>query len=507
MNGKEQEYCLYTETIEEQKKGENMTRTLYDSLRKYCGGESYPFHMPGHKRNQAFLGRIPASELDITEIDGFDNLHHPEGILKQMQERAARIYRVKESFVSVNGSTAGLLSAISAAVKKNGEILVARNCHKAVYHGIYLRNLKPYYIYPQWNTEWGLNGGISVENVDNILKSHRGIEAVVITSPTYDGIVSDVGEIAKVVHRYGIPLIVDEAHGAHFTFSEKFPRSAVELGADVVIQSVHKTLPSLTQTALVHRVTDRVDRELLARFMGMYQSSSPSYVLMGAVDECLSIMENDGPELFDKYVQELERARNVLECLKHIRVPGKELCGRYGVYDVDISKIIFSVKGCGISGRELHQRFRERFALEMEMDTDSYVLALSSVGDTQQGLKRLVRAACELDKELVGEKRRSGDKIPGLLELEQMRRPGDAMDEAAESVALEDSVGRIAGEFAYLYPPGIPLVVPGEEISAELVRNIRGYQRMGFEIQGMKDYAGEMILVVAGHGVSSNVGF
>ncbi|MDO5337578.1 MAG: aminotransferase class I/II-fold pyridoxal phosphate-dependent enzyme [Eubacteriales bacterium] len=473
-----------------------MPDTLYDSLKKYCSGDFYPFHMPGHKRNQAFGKRIPAAETDITEIDGFDNLHHPEGILRQMQEKAARLYGSCETFVSVNGSTAGLLSAISAAVRPGGEILAARNCHRAVYHAICLRSLKPYYVYPQWNPQWGLNGGIMPKDVDNILKRHRKIQAAVITSPTYDGMVSDVEAIARVVHGYGIPLIVDEAHGAHFAFSEKFPRSALELGADAVIQSVHKTLPSLTQTALLHRGTERIDRERLSRFMGMYQSSSPSYVLMGAVDTCLDILEDQGLKLFEAYVEELERARRALSQLKHIQVPGRELCGTHGVYDVDISKIIFSVKDCTISGRELHQRFRERFHLEMEMDADSYVLALSSVGDTKQGFERLVRAAFELDGELKDKERSTEREIPSLSRMKQRILPWEAMEQEAEPVALRESEGRISVEFVYLYPPGIPLAVPGEEISGQFVESLSRYQRMGFELQGMRDYTGERIWVL-----------
>lgn len=471
-------------------------RLLYQELKEYCKGETYPFHMPGHKRNPAFFQCFPGLEVDITEIYGFDNLHHPEGILKNSQEKAAGIYGVKETFFSVNGSTAAILSAISACVKKEGGILVARNCHKAVYHSIYLRNLNPYYVYPQWNQECGLNGGILASDVDKLLKEHPDIQAVVITSPTYDGIVSDVRAISRTVHSYGIPLIVDEAHGAHFLFSGYFPDSAINSGADVVIQSIHKTLPALTQTALLHRVTDRVDRELLARFMGMYQSSSPSYVLMSSIDACMHLVENSREILFPSYIRQLADARKKLESLKNIRLIGKELVGKYGIYDMDLSKIVLSVKNCGISGHEFSRLLRERFCLEMEMDTDSYVLALTSAGDREEGFNRLVHAARILDQELTAKEQEN--KISSLPVLEKKMSPGAAMDLKMEKLPLEESVGRISGEFAYLYPPGIPLVVPGECISLQLVEDMRRYQEQGLELQGLEDFTGRTISVIHG---------
>ena len=201
-------------------------KRLYKELEDYSHKDYYPFHMPGHKRNPFSVdGEFPF-ERDITEIEDFDNLHHPEGIIKEAQEAAARLYHVKESFYSVNGSTAALLAAISASVKKGGQILMARNCHKSVYHALYLRDLHPTYIYPQLYENLGISGGISPSRVERALEENKEIEAVLITSPTYDGVVSDIRGIAEIAHQYNIPLIVDEAHGAHFRFSDYFPVSA-----------------------------------------------------------------------------------------------------------------------------------------------------------------------------------------------------------------------------------------------------------------------------------------
>lgn len=234
-----------------------MEKYLLDRLMEYGESDAYPFHMPGHKRQAGagFAGDFPNPfSVDITEIGGFDNLHHPEGILKESMEWAGNVYGADQTYYLVNGSSCGILSAVCGSVSHGGTILMSRNCHKSAYHGVYLGHLRAEYIYPQTIPEFGIQGGLSPEDVRRLLITHPETEAVLVVSPTYDGIVSDIGAIAKIVHEWGIPLIVDEAHGAHFPFGgeARFPVSALELGADVVIQSLHKTLPSLTQTAVMH---------------------------------------------------------------------------------------------------------------------------------------------------------------------------------------------------------------------------------------------------------------
>ena len=225
---------------------------LYDKLKAYSESDFYAFHMPGHKRNKALLGIELPYDLDITEIDGFDDLHHADGILKEEQERAARVFGAEESHFLVNGSTAGILSAVMGCTHRGDKILVARHCHKSIYHAIYMNGLVPRYVYPEFDISMHMNGEISKEDVAKALAAEPDIKAVVIVSPNYDGVVSDVKGIAEVAHSYRIPLIVDEAHGPHFGFHPAFPGRANDLGADVVINSLHKTLPSLTQTAILH---------------------------------------------------------------------------------------------------------------------------------------------------------------------------------------------------------------------------------------------------------------
>ena len=438
---------------------------LYRALEIYSQEDYYPFHMPGHKRNPDTVNTDLPFDRDITEIEGFDNLHHPEGILKKAQETAANVYGTKECYYSVNGSTAALLAAVSAAVPRKGQILVARNCHKAVYHALYLRNLIPTYVYPQMNQKWWINGGISPDKVERALAENPEIKAVLLTSPTYDGVVSDIEKIAEIVHRYEIPLIVDEAHGAHFHFSNYFPTSAAELGADLVIQSFHKTLPSMTQTAVLHNCSDRVDSRLIRRFMGIYQSSSPSYILMASMDACMEKMSSDGNEMFREFTKILEKARRRLSECKYIRLVSPEI-GTAGVFDYDRSKLLFSTRYASMTGSELAQILLEKYHIQVEMETEHYVLALAAVGDSEEGFERLCQAIEEIDQEEAQkkkEKREAEEPKAGrtaYTSLSQFMSITEAMESESEIRKLEESVGRISAEFGYLYPPGIPLIVP-----------------------------------------------
>lgn len=476
--------------------------TLYEKLLAYGKSDAYPFHMPGHKR-QIRDFENPFT-IDITEIDDFDNLHHAEGILKEAQERAARVYGARRTFFLVNGSTCGILSAISALVRPGGEILMARNCHKAAYHGCYLGRLKIHYLYPQQEQELGINGGILPEDVENSLKAHPGIQAVMITSPTYDGVVSDVRKIAEIAHRYHVPLIVDEAHGAHFGFHPYFPESSVKLGADVVIHSLHKTLPSLTQTALLHVCGEWADEERLERFLGIYQTSSPSYVFMASMDRCMEFLETKGRGAFDRYAGLLEEFYRKTGKFSVIQVPDYERNGKCAIiknsYDFDRSKLILSL-GDGQGGQWLYQKLRQEYDLQLEMAQGGYALAMTSVLDTGEGLERLLRALEEIDGELAREKRKNRAKRVGtelVTQNEVACSLGDAYDMERETLLLKESAGRISGEFLYLYPPGIPLVVPGEKISRELLERVEFYRKEGLSLQGLKDSRTEKIEVLRG---------
>ncbi|WP_099467487.1 aminotransferase class I/II-fold pyridoxal phosphate-dependent enzyme [Konateibacter massiliensis] len=476
---------------------------LYEQLKKYSNSDYYPFHMPGHKRNREIDFVNPFS-LDITEIDGFDNLHHSEGILLDAQKKAAQLYKSEESYFLVNGTTAGILSAVSACTTKGGTVLMARNCHKAVYNAVFLNELKNIYIYPQKMGKYSVNCGLNTQNIKQLLIKNKNIQAVIITSPTYDGIVSDVEAIAKEVHKFHIPLIVDEAHGAHFGFHPYFPENSNSKGADIVIHSVHKTLPSLTQTAIMHVNGNRVDRDKLKRYLSIYQTSSPSYVLMASIDSCVELIKQKGEQLFSSYADNLSFLRNGISDLKKIKMVEENIVGNNDIYDLDRSKLILSVKNTDISGKELYSRLLNNYHLQLEMAAGDYALAMTSVMDTEAGYQRLIQALHEIDDEV--NERQDKEEITLASEAEI----GTAIDYEAKvcmtitkaqneekaDCELKDAEGKIAAEYVYLYPPGIPLIAPGEQITGKLVEQVHKYADMGLSIEGMKDSSNRKIQVV-----------
>lgn len=455
--------------------------TLYSRLKAYSDTDYYGFHMPGHKRNQIRFGEGLPYGIDITEIEGFDDLHHADGIIKEAQQEAARLYGAEETKFLVNGSTAGILSAVLGCTKKGDQILVARNCHKSVYHAIFLNELEPVYLWPGFSRQFQLNTEISVSAVKAALTKHSRIKAVVIVSPTYDGVVSDIESIAEAVHERGIPLIVDEAHGAHFGFHPYFPENALKKGADVVIHSLHKTLPSLTQTALLHMRGEYIDKRRISSYLDMLQSSSPSYILMASIHECIRMLREEKEQLFEPYVRNLDILRKNLQNLKHLKLVQTE--------HYDRSKLVISVRHTDMSGRELYRELLEKYHLQMEMAAGSYVLAMTSPGDTKEGFARLEQALFELDAAAKLRENVQEDDIAKLPENPVICTSAKAaLCGAKETTYLpvEKSEGMISLEYAYLYPPGCPMIVPGERISRECIKRLAGYQKLGFKIEGLE---------------------
>lgn len=450
---------------------------LLDSLKTYADSDCLPMHMPGHKRRMGEMGN--PFFIDITEIDGFDDLHNAKGILKEAQQRAANVYHSEETHYLINGSTAGVLSAVSALVSFGGKILLARNSHKSAYHAALLRGLKIHYLYPQSIEKWGINGEILPSDVDNILQKEPDIEAVMLTSPTYDGVVSEVREIAKIAHHYGVPLIVDAAHGAHFPFSSYFPEDAVSAGADVVIHSLHKTLPSLTQTAILHLNGNRIDKEKIRNYLSIYQTSSPSYVLMASIDTCIkwAAEHRDAFESFCKRLDGLLDSLRKMHSLTLIEVPR-----------MDATKVLISVQGLSINGLELAKILRTTYHIEVEMACSSYLCAITTVADREEDLHRLQTALLSIDKSLSKTKTKAKKpvlKTESVLPAKSVCTLLEANEAEKELCPLSDAKGRISGDFVTLYPPGIPLLAPGEMISKEMILRIFSYQRDGFTLYGI----------------------
>lgn len=501
-------------SLEKRKEKDNEV-FLYEKLREYGKSDAYPFHMPGHKRNPEVIKKLMGQstgflpyEIDITEIDGFDNLHHAEGILLEAQQRAAALYGALESFYLINGSTCGLLAAVFACTSQKGKILMSRNCHKAVYHAVELRELEAVYLYPQkyyaenhkdvtiWNGRAEINGVIAPEDVEKALKKDADIQAVVITSPTYDGIVSDVEAIAEIVHRYQKVLIVDEAHGAHFGFHPYFPENSLKKGADLVIHSLHKTLPSMTQTALLHigknagPLTDSVKK-----YLDIFETSSPSYVFMAGMDQCVRLVKEQGNVLFERYAKMLQKFRKEMKHVPHIHILPVQDCKK-----MDAGKLVIAADD--INGQQLAEILRKEYHLEVEMAAAGYVIALTTIADTEKGFERLKNALIHISEMLSTtfvESKKRQENTPYQEKhqaLEEIMTIAEACSCEKETLELTQSRGRVCGEYIYLYPPGIPLAVPGEKITEELIKEIEEYQDIGLEIQGINDYEGKRIEVL-----------
>lgn len=469
---------------------------MYQQLISYGTSDVYPFHMPGHKR-RALPFPNPYT-IDITEIDGFDNLHHAEGLIREAEERAAELYGADRSYYLVNGSTCGLLAAICAAARRGDKVLAVRNCHKAVYHAISMQGLSAEFLYPAI-TRGDLQGQMTAAQVEEALTKHPDIAVVILTSPTYEGIVSDVAAIAACCHAHGAALIVDEAHGAHFGFGAGFPENAVRLGADAVIMSLHKTLPSFTQTALLHCNGTRIDAGRVARYLGVYETSSPSYLFMAGMDACIDLIREQGAELFAEYRRRLDAFYRDTADLTQLHVMRREDLCKEEAYDWDDSKLMIYAGAMG--GEALHQELLGHYHLQMEMVSADYVLGMTSLMDTDEGMRRLVTALHEIDErnrktDLGGEVPEAGFTARMYRENPRRMQIYQALDLPYREVPFDEAVGKMAADYVYLYPPGIPLIVPGEVITEEFIQHIRECQARKLNVEGQGNLALGRIKIV-----------
>ena len=397
-----------------------------------------PFHMPGHKRN--FCDSLIPYSIDITEIDGFDNLHDMDGVLKDTADLAKNIYGAYESFPLVNGSTCGVLAGIYSLVRENKNILIARNCHKSVYNAAEILGLDTHYVMPEM-CDCDIWGRVSPQKVEEEIKKHN-IGTVVVTSPTYDGVISDIAAIYGVCKRYDAYLFVDYAHGAHMFDLHR--------ECDVAVVSLHKTLPSLTQTALLNVYSERVDIDKLKHGLSIFETSSPSYVLLASIDECLRYIKGNSND-FEKTRGNLCDFYQKASKLKNIRITHFD----------DMTKIIAFAE----SGYELAEFLREE-SIEPEMASEKYVLLMATVCDTTESLKTLLDALFKIDKKINALKnvKSIGFSIPKCIE-----KISTALNQDGNFYDISECVGKESLEYIWAYPPGAPIVVPGEIITQEII--------------------------------------
>lgn len=478
---------------------------LYQYLKEYSK-EIYPMHMPGHKRNFSIVGETPLKEIDVTEVEGTDDLHDPEGIILKSMEKTAELYGSYFCRYVVNGSTCGILSSIYAFTERGDRVLVARNCHKSVYNAINICGLLPVYVTPEYDDEFSINGSISPALVEKALNEYPDIKLCVLTSPTYEGVVSDISAISKILHEKNIPLAVDEAHGAHLGFSEYFPKGAIKSGADCVIHSTHKTLPCLTQTAAVHICKSLWEGEelqeacqKLTEALGIFETSSPSYVLMSSIDQCMNYLSENSAKAFESYKNMLEDFSEKAKALKHIKI----LCkgndrkeNHKSFYDFDSGKLVISLKNTNLNGAEFEKILREKYKIQTEMTSLNYCVAMTSFCDSEKGFEMLFNALSHIDQEYGAENIFINENTMGGKIIEPPVSIYEAQKCKKEYVSLEEAIGKICGEYVFAYPPGIPIFAPGELISKELTEEIKSLYKAKINLKSSGGNIPEKILVL-----------
>ena len=431
---------------------------MYEHMQNYLGLDIYPFHMPGHKGNPMFFPQ-GLTNLDLTEIPGMDVLHRPDGIILEFQDAIASFYCADKSYLLVNGSTAGIVAAICATCNEGQKIYAARNGHVSMYNAIAMAGAEPIYLMPEITPD-GLSGGIVLDEIE------EGA-VVFIVSPTYEGFVSDIKTIADKVHSRGGLLIVDEAHGAHFRFHDYFPESALDLGADIVVQSFHKTLPALGQMAVLHVKGDRIDVGRMEYFLQVMQTTSPSYMMMGQLSYVLNMLWKR-PEIFETYVNRLKGLRMALAAneVQAISLTGRERIGMHGIYDIDLSKLLFRVNVYE-KAEAISAMLASQYRVQLEMARGFHMLGMTTVADIDEGFQRMWGAIGSMNIKLEEGLEAKAEKLSPVIsrfDPEIVMSPSAAIYQDTEVVAWEQAHGRIAAEVVAAYPPGVAIVAPGERI-------------------------------------------
>lgn len=447
--------------------------SLYDRLKAYGKQPRYPFHMPGHKLGRGMDNDI--FSMDITEITGFDNLHQAQGIIREAEQAYANAVGAKETFFLINGASCGLIGALLTLCWDGDEVVVGRNCHKSVWDGLVLSGAAPHFILPERAAGLDVFGQVDPQRLDEQLNQYPNAKGVLITSPTFEGVVSDIAAIADVVHWHGMLLVVDEAHGAHFSFCEGFPQSAVKLGADIVVQSAHKTLAAPTQTALLHVASDRVDVDRLRRSLRMTQSTSPSYVFLAYLDRCRMVMEKMDTQ---PYWQKLQQVRQELSALQHMSLFSDDAgCG------YDVAKLVLTSPNWDM--KVVAETMRDEFGVEMEFAMPTHICYMTSPFDADEGFEALIRGLKAIDSRPMP-RRKTEEGFSAYPAPKTVLSPRQAAGKELREVPLDKAVGEIAGQAIIPYPPGIPLVFPGEELTEEIVRHIEQMVRYHGNVLGIR---------------------
>ncbi len=476
---------------------------LLEALVKYAGSSPLRFHVPGHGGGRGapedLLGVAGPGvfDIDVTELPGLDDLNSPAGVIARAQELAAQAFGADRSFFLVNGTTQGLQALIMAAGRPGGKLILPRNSHRSVVGGLVLAGLDPVFTAPAVVRDFNFAAGVPAGEIQRAVRDHPDACAVLCAHPTYYGTVGDIQKISGIVRAAGIPLLADEAHGCHLYFHRSYPAGALRAGADGTVQSVHKTGGSLTQSSLLHLKGRRLDEDRVSAALKLIQTSSPSYILMASLDAARRRLALHGSDLLQALLEASSELRAELDRVEGVEVFGPGRLDGDAVFDYDPSRVVVRVSALGLTGRQAAGWLMSQHGIYVEMaDNDNIVLA-PGLGVTREECRRLVRGIKDLaDREGKGSAPAAG---PGLGEIPPARaamRLREAWFAPSRPVEIAGAAGTVCAEWVAVYPPGIPVILPGEEVTAEMVNYLTRAREAGAKFQGPADPGLDWIRVI-----------
>lgn len=472
---------------------QNQTPFL-DSLIEEKNRWQTSFHMPGHKGTLEPNPKLVdywggnVHPADLVEINGIiDYLHSPKGALKAAQDLAASAYGADHTFFLINGSTVGNITSIMATCGRGDEVIMPRASHRSVYGGVVLSGATPVYVAPDYITEIGFPLATDTATVTQLLAQHNNVKAIHVTSPNYYGYLSDVGKLAQMAHAHNAAMLVDEAHGSHLAFHDGLPHSAVQLGVDMVIQSTHKTQSALTQGSMLHCNDGIVNVARVAQILALLQTSSPSSIILASIDAARQFTAVYGHDLLQQALHLAQYAREAIREMTNLWCYGEDLVGQKGIYTYDPTKLVIRVSETGWSGFEVYDKLRYEHGIDAEFADLKHVICSVTMGDTELSILKLINALRAISQEVSGKPVLDYEYALPTNLPEMVMSPNDGYFAPTKTVSLEQSLGEICAENIIPYPPGIPLIVPGERIQREHLDYLFYIRSKGSGVVGTED--------------------
>ncbi len=478
----------------------NQNKTpLFDAVKKYIGDEVIPFHVPGHKQGRGIRELVDyigekALRMDVNGMDDLDFANNPTGVILDAQKLMAHAFGAETAWFLVNGTTCGVQTMILSACEPGDKIILPRNAHKSTIGGIILSGAMPVYVQPEFNTELGIAMGVSIDSMKKAIDKNPHAKAVFIINPTYYGMSSDIKSIVRIAHRHDMAVLADEAHGAHMLFHDDFPLTAMEVGADMSAVSIHKTAGSLTQSSVLLSRGGLIPKDRINHSLGLTFTSSASYLLMCSLDIARKQLATRGAEMLEETLKLARWARDEINKINGLHAFGRELAGQPGCFDFDETKLGVYVGKTGYTGYQIEVMLREKYNIQIEMSDLYNILAIISLGDRREEVEALIHALREIASSKKDDLPANSFVIPESPEM--IVTPRDAFYNAKKSIRLDEACGEIAGEMVMAYPPGIPVICPGEKITRDIIDYIKLLKEQPCELQGTSDSKLDHILVL-----------